>query len=378
MEGSFIDASVQLLLTIGGVAILSRRKIDWGPFVVENKWIWLYFLFGAISIIWSDYPFVSFKRLIKAMGPLVMALVILTDEDPYEAVWIVLRRFAILVLPLSVVLCKYYPDIGRTILHNSWQYSGMADGKNGLGQLCLISGIYFAWTLILLRDRSETNFKNYPGNLLSIFFMAMIAYLLYLANSATSLVCLIIAICIFLFSRVPEVARRPQRYFISGTLLLILLVLLDETFNLQELLLSAVGRDKNLTSRLPMWEDLLRFGSNPILGAGYESFWLGDKLKYLLYKYGGVIQSHNGYLETYLNLGIVGLLLMLANIISGYVKAMNWFTKDYSVAVMRLSMIVTVVLYNWTEASFYGISNMFLLFFIAAIDVPTWPTSTDT
>jgi exopolysaccharide production protein ExoQ len=378
MEGSFIDAVVQLLFTLSGLAILSRRKIDWGPFLVQNKWVWLYFLFGAISILWSDFPFISFKRLIKAMGTLVIALVVLTDEDPYEALWIVLRRLAILVLPVSIILCKYFPEYGRLPHHGNWTYTGITTGKNMLGQLCLISGIYYSWHLLLNSDNSEDGLRKHPSPAMSCFFLGMIAYLLFLANSATSLLCLIIAICIFLFGRVPEVARRPQQYFISGTLLLVMLGLLDETFNLQETVLSAIGRGKDLTSRHPMWEDLLRMTANPIYGSGYESFWLGDNLKYLLYKYGGIIQSHNGYLETYLNLGIIGLALMAANIVSGFIKAINWLTENYSVAIMRLSIIVTVTLYNWTEASFYGVNNMFLLFFVAAMELPSWSPSTDT
>jgi exopolysaccharide production protein ExoQ len=378
MEGSLIDAVVQLVFTLSGLAILFRRNIDWETVVLQNKWVWLYFLFGAISIVWSDFPFISFKRLIKAMGTLVIALVILTDEDPYEALWTVLRRLSILVLPASIILCKYFPELGRLPHHGNWTYIGITTGKNMLGQLCLISGIYYSWHLLLNRSGDEDGLDQHPSPVFSCFFLGMIAYLLSLADSATSLVCLIIAICIFLVSRVPEFARRPQQYIISGILLLVIIGLLDETFKLRENVLSAIGRDKDLTSRHPMWEDLLSMSTNPLLGSGYESFWLGDNLKYLLYKYGGIIQSHNGYLETYLNLGIIGLALMVANIVSGCIKAMNWLEGHYSVGIIRLSIIVTVTLYNWTEASFYGVNNMFLLFFVAAMDVPAWPALTDT
>ena len=132
-----------------------------------------------------------------------------------------------------------------------------------------------------------------------------------------------------------------------------------------------MGRDPSLTSRYPMWEELIKMNPNPVFGVGYESFWLGDRMAYLWEKYFGFVQSHNGYLETYLNLGIIGLSLMVTSILSGFLKAMKMLTVDYPVAVMRLSLIVVVALYNWTEASFYGISNIFLLFFVAAINIPS-------
>ena len=41
---------------------------------------------------------------------------------------------------------------------------------------------------------------------------------------------------------------------------------------------------------------------NPIIGFGYESFWLGDRLQYMAEHWGITSQAHNGYLEMYLNM----------------------------------------------------------------------------
>ena len=42
-----------------------------------------------------------------------MILVALSDPRPLEAVRAVLRRLCYLLISLSVVLVKYYPEIGR-------------------------------------------------------------------------------------------------------------------------------------------------------------------------------------------------------------------------------------------------------------------------
>jgi len=369
-KGSLIDALFQFLLILSGVAILFRRRLNWGQFLTKNSWIWLYFLFGGISILWSDYTFVAFKRWVKSSGPLVMALVILTEKRPYEAFGDVLRRLAILVIPLSITLCKFFPGIGRSVHRDSWMYNGMAAGKNLLGQLCLLSGIYFLSSILLYGHRKK-RFGSHLNRFLDYLFLGMIVYLLHLANSATSLICLIITLCLFLVSRISLVAHKPKQFLAAGIVLVILIGLLDETFHLWELVLSAVGRNPDLTSRHPMWDVLIKMNLSPIFGVGYESFWLGDRMDYLWYKYEGIIQSHNGYLETYLNLGIIGLSLMVANILSGFLKVIKYLTVNYPVAILRLSIIVVVAIYNWTEASFYGINNMFLLFFVAAISIPT-------
>jgi exopolysaccharide production protein ExoQ len=370
LEGSPLDAIVFLCLIIGGMLVLLQRKLNRGELFTKNAWIWLFFLYAGISILWSDFPFTSSKRWIKALGNVIMALIILTEKHPYEAAGAILRRLAILVIPLSIVLCKFYPEIGRSTFLGTYTYTGMAGSKNSLGQLCLLSGIYFLSSLLLVEHR-ETMFGGRPHRLLSYLFLGMIAWLLHIADSATSLTCLTVVLCLLLLSRIPAIAHRPQRILTVGVVLLTLIGFLGLTFNVRELALSVLHREPSLTTRVPMWKGLLDMKTNPIFGVGYDSFWLGDRLNFLWEKYGSFIQSHNGYLETYLNLGLIGVLLIVAIIFSGLMKLRKHLTVDYRAAVMRLSIILTVAIYNWTEATFYGVSNMWLLLFVTVIDTPT-------
>src|SRR5438128_2605355 len=48
-------------------------------FLRANGPILLFFLYCSVSVLWSDYPEVAFKRWIRALGDIVMVLVILTD-----------------------------------------------------------------------------------------------------------------------------------------------------------------------------------------------------------------------------------------------------------------------------------------------------------
>jgi exopolysaccharide production protein ExoQ len=65
-----------------------------------------------ISILWSDFPFISLKRWVRTAGCSIMALVVLSEANPYEAMHAILRRTIYVVMPLSVVLVKYYPHLG--------------------------------------------------------------------------------------------------------------------------------------------------------------------------------------------------------------------------------------------------------------------------
>jgi O-antigen ligase len=370
LEGDPLNRNVFLLLMVAGVIVLSRRKLAWGHLLTHNSWIWLYFLFAGFSILWSDYPDVAFKRLIKALGNVIMALVVLTEKRPYEAVGVVLRRLAFLLVPLSILFIKYFPDLGRS--YHPWTYepmfTGVASNKNSLGQICLLAGIYFCWTLLHGWDERSKLGRGLSITL-DVVFLSMIAWLIHEANSATSLACLILVAGILLASRLPSVARAPRRIMVLGMAAVCLFGVLEVTLDFSGSVVSLLGRDVTLTTRVPMWEGLREMAANPLVGVGYESFWLGDRLDVLQEKYGGIHQAHNGYLELYLNLGLVGLGLIVGSILSGLLKVRNHLSMNYPAAILRLCFIVTVAVYNYTEATFYGVSNMWLLLFLGIVDI---------
>ena len=369
IDGSPVDRFVFLLLLFIGIYVLSRREKGWRTLNTGNAWVWFFFLFCLLSVFWSDYPFVSFKRWIKALGDVVMALVILTETNPYEALGVVLRRLAYVLLPLSVLFIKFYPDLGRAYHMGAPMYTGVAFQKNGLGQICLIAGIYFAWDLLLNR-------RNYPapGHRLHysvyLLILPMLLWLFYMANSATSLVCMFLVFCLFLAGRQPMIRQKPSRILSIGTIVLFSSILLEYLFDISGSILSLLGRDPSLTTRIPIWSEILGMVTNPLLGTGFESFWLGECMSYIWDMYGNIIQSHNGYIDIYVNIGLVGLGLLIGCIVSGFIKAFKMLKHDYLHAMLRIGLITAVVAYNFTEASFKPLNNMFVLLLIGLIDTP--------
>ena len=73
----------------------------------------IFFLYEGISILWSDFPFVAFRRWIKASGDFVMVFVLATDPVPVRAITTAIKRSGYILIPLSLLFCKYYPELGR-------------------------------------------------------------------------------------------------------------------------------------------------------------------------------------------------------------------------------------------------------------------------
>jgi exopolysaccharide production protein ExoQ len=367
-EGSPVDRAVFFALIIWGGVVLARRNLNWSVLIRRNIWIVLYLSYCLSSIIWTDEPFILAKRWIKDLGGPIMALVILTETRPYQALGITLRRLAFLLLPLSVMFIRYYPELGRSY-HNdgSPMYTGIGHQKNDLGLMCLMSGLYFAWKRIQRRDGREVveAFDRYDGLL-----VAMLAWLIRMSDSQTSLSCLIIGCGILGLSRLKFIWRKPSRLvavLVSG---IILYVTLDQTLGVTTLILELLGRDPSLTNRTELWDVVLSLEVNSIIGAGFMSFWAGDRMRAVWDALGaGINQAHNGYLEQYLNLGYVGVAFIAVIMLAALWKITRQLDVEPSSATLRLCLLVAAILYNYTEASFYGINNMWLGLLVASLDI---------
>jgi O-antigen ligase len=198
----------------------------------------------------------------------------------------------------------------------------------------------------------------------------MIGWLLYMSNSATSIFSLVVAVAILAIGSRPSMVSNPQKIFRFGIASVVLFGVLEFVFSIKDSIIILLGRRPDLTTRVPMWEDLLSMVKNPIIGFGYESFWLGGRLQYMIEHWGIDCHAHNGYLEMYLNLGIVGLVFILLWIVSGLKNVNRHLASDYPAAMLRLCFIVVVILYNYTEATFFGPSTLWMLFFIGVMYIP--------
>jgi O-antigen ligase len=366
-DGSPLDAAVFFTLIVAGIAILARRKIDWHRLLLNNKWIVLYLVYCLASMAWSDEPIVLMKRWIKDLGNPIMALVILTEQRPYEAVGVVLRRLTFLLLPLSVVFIRYYPELARAYKGDgSPMFTGVGSQKNDLGLMCLMAGIYVFWELLQRHDNTHPTFMR-RHKIIAVVVIGMMVWLLNMSDSQTSFVCLVVTGLLLLLGRI---TRRPAIIF-SVLLCAVVAWPLADMLNLKELALGFLGRDATLTNRTAVWQALETFAVNPFVGTGFMSFWTGARLEQVWRLLGpGINQAHNGYLEQYLNLGYIGVAFIVVIVLSGLLSVRRHLDHAPAAGILRLCFIASAVLYNNTEASFYGINNMWILLLLGCLDVP--------
>lgn len=370
LSGNPIDRTIFAILIATGVLILLRREIDWAGIRKSNAWIFLFFFYCGISITWSDFPFVSFKRWVKEIGNFIMVLVILTDPRPTEAVKTVIRRCAYLLIPLSVVLIKYYPHLSKS--YGAWtgavEFMGVTTSKNMLGNLCLVFGMFFFWSFLTMRHNRHVS--GYLKNQITdILVLVMIFWLLMKSSSVTSLAASIIGIGVIIgLSLINEDVKYIGIYI---SIVAFLILFLEMTFKLSDTFIVASGRDLTLTGRTDLWKDVINMGTSPLIGTGYESFWLGNRLESIWANHPWQPnQAHNGYLETYLNLGVIGLSLLIGVIVSVYRKIRKALLLDCGYARFRMAFLAVALVNNIAEGTFKGISLVWFIFLLIATEVP--------
>src|SRR5205823_9240091 len=91
-EGNPLDAFIYFILIAAGFCVLNRRQVSLSKVVRNNGWLIAFLLYCFIAILWSDFPFIAFKRWIKIIGHPIMALILLTDPDPEEAIVRLMKR----------------------------------------------------------------------------------------------------------------------------------------------------------------------------------------------------------------------------------------------------------------------------------------------
>jgi exopolysaccharide production protein ExoQ len=369
LEGNPVDRAGFLVLIAAGLLVWARRWALVKKVASNSPWLFLFYAYCLCSVVWSDYPFVSFKRLFKDFGAVVMIFVLLTERKPIETIRAVFVRCAYLVIPLSLLFIRYYPDYGRALFgyqRTRQMYVGVATHKNTLGALVMVSIVFLVWDYLLARSRVEAR-STRRGRFLHLVVLAMAVYLLTITDSATATACTVLAVSLLLLFRSlpPSSLRFVEVYAIAG---ISIWLLADWVFNITELLVSSLGRDMGLTNRTEAWDVLLNQDVSPIIGAGFKSFWSGARMERIWIDFPGIIQAHNGYINLYLEGGIIGLLLLAAVLLSALFKIKRLAVAGDDFALVRLTFWIIALLYNYSEASFTQIGLLWTLTLLVVTD----------
>jgi exopolysaccharide production protein ExoQ len=374
-EGNALDRNFLILLFLVALVIAMRRRVRWSEVIQQNKIIFVFVLYCLISVVWSEFPLIAFKRLVRFLGIVPMCLIVLTEKSPHEAITVLLRRCSYLFISLSVLFIRWFPQLGRYYNQFTYEvsYCGVGGNKNELGMVCVVAALIFLWDLICARNKTKKFWKSLD-TWTALGMLALTAYLAKISSSSTALFCIIVAAAILAATSLPALRKNPHTlvYQVGGASLAV--AVFQMLFNVRDLIIRALGRDTTLTERTSIWKTLFGMVTNPILGTGYESFWTSERIAVMWQTGHGAIQAHNGYIDTYINLGIIGVAFFVALLGRCFMLAVREMPVHFEFNQLRLAFLIVYALYNYTEAAFPRtgllLAFFFLLTFVIAKPAP--------
>ena len=133
--------------------------------------------------------------------------------------------------------------------------------------------------------------------------------------------------------------------------------------------------DSTLTGRTIIWDFASwEIDRSPLLGWGYQSFWLvGPDAPSIVDAPGWVKtmpNAHNGYYDTMLELGYVGLILLVTFITATLHAIGRLADLDLRRAWLLLSLALYIILYNFLESLWMrGFEILWVVFAILAAEI---------
>jgi O-antigen ligase len=131
--------------------------------------------------------------------------------------------------------------------------------------------------------------------------------------------------------------------------------------HLTELVVTSLGRDMTLTTRTDAWELFLSLDLNPLIGAGFKSFWAGERMARIWRDFPGIVQAHNGYIETYLEGGFLGLAFLAILMIAAFRGIKRRLVAGDDYARVRLAFWFVAIAYNFSEAAYTQLSLLWIV-----------------
>ncbi len=327
--------------------------------------LWPLMLFIFISAGWSAVPDLTLRRGLTLLGTTAVGLYVVSRYDPEEQLEL-LSWALVVVCAASLLSSLFVPAYGISPEPHLGDWRGIFTDKNSLGRVATLTAVCFS-----LRWNSARRHIPYIAGL------GLALLLVVLSHSSTAVVVLLSSWLIYLLL-VSLLSRRSSLIplgLVVGGLVLAFAGKVWGVFDVLSFGLDLLGKSAHLTGRTYLWESVLKMiEQRPWLGYGYDGFWLGmsgPSARVWLENPWSPPHAHNGFLDTWLELGLVGLGLLGLSAAFIVSRLLSLFSRSTSAAARwPLMFMIFVALYNLTENTILARNSIFWVLYVICACLP--------
>ena len=323
----------------------------------------VYVAFAGASVLWSFNPRVSFVRF--AQQAMIVTSIVLPAMLAAPTADLMRGLFLWCFAPAAILNIYFVINNSPSVVAALKGYPGFFLGKNYLGEFSVIP------FLLAFHETLYSGLRRALG----IVIIAIAALLLFWANSKTALaLALAVPLLAGLTLIVTKITRISPAVILLTIPLCYVLLFSVSNFSIERISYMLYG-DLSLTGRTVIWEFAnYEIARRPLLGWGYQSFWLAGPGAPSIVDAPGWVKTmpdgHNGYVDTKLELGYIGLVLLLVFIIATLHGAGRVADRHPARAWLVLSLALYVIAYNFLESLWMrGFEFLWVVFLIAAAEI---------
>ncbi|HAG83515.1 MAG TPA: hypothetical protein DD379_23655 [Cyanobacteria bacterium UBA11162] len=333
---------------------------------LKNPFFWTLILLSIISAFWSDTPLITFKAGMVLVALNLLSLYIVKQYDWLNLFWF-LRWNLVLIASLSMVI--------RTTT-NGGGLAGITFAKNELGGMMALSAVL--WILQAIYESKHRWFA-----------WGIVAFSVSVILQAKSTGAQFIFLVLLALSALTSFLKKLKSYYavivVASFLAISIIMYFVIEANLEHIV-EATGKDLTFTGRRQIWEDSWDAIQNRLwLGYGTYSFWQGwrgldNPAKDWMSGFWMPPNSHQGFLDIWIELGLIGLILFIASLLLNLVQAVLKLTTAKGIeSILPLILVVCVIMTNLSESKCLRPNFFWTLYTLTAVklSVDSKPLSTD-
>jgi O-antigen ligase len=374
-DASPLDTVFYGLVLAASLFIATARGINFLRVIRNNIVLSGFYSYWVISVSWSGDPMGSTKRVVKDFCLLFIAGVFFSEKDPMDAMRAVYIRCAAVLFPLSMVFIKWFPNLGRDYTAaGNIMITGVTEQKNTLGEIILVSSIFLVWDQFEQFRRANVHFSLLRIPWDRAFLLLLGLWLLHLSDSKSALLCTIIGI--FLVARSGWLASpKVSRMVLAGALALPVLLFFSHQFDsLIAPIVESLGRNMTFTGRTDIWDQINASTVNPLVGAGFWNFWGGPGgLAIELAMHTSVPNAHCGYVDLYLDGGVIGLILLYILLSTCGMRIIRYLKRSADedrFLRVRFAFLIIAIIYNLSETAWFRVSFIWCTVLMMIVTFP--------
>jgi len=317
------------------------------------KWILLLVIIAVLSTVWSQHPLFTLRSSTVMLATTAFGIYFGSRFTVPEQLRLLGWTCALIILT-SFFMAIFLPQYGvdHLLFPGAWQ--GAFTQKNSLARAMVLAALVFYFALPPVAW--WVRWVGISGALC----------LLVLSKSITGILVFAVMVAILPLYRLV----RSKLTFAIPIIIAVGVAAVGSGFLIYMTLPSLLGilqRDPTLTGRTELWHAiLLSIAKRPWLGYGFNAFWMteGESSVVLQQVNWFVKDAHNGFLGVTLDVGILGLSILLAGYAVLWRRAVRLMRRTPGVVPTWLcTYLAFMVVYNLSETAILDQNNIFWILY---------------